>query len=136
MARSSSAPSSFKPPRLTNFCARLLISMRAFFATGMPAFSARRCAERGGGFLDGQNVVRDLECPADGFTEAAEATDILGTCAGAQGTSSDGSTDQRRGFRAVNVLEHLRIDRLAFGFDVRDLAADHSVDGPGGSRDF
>ena len=36
----------------------------------------------------------------------------------------------------MNVLKHLRIDRLAFGFDVRDLAADHSVDRASGRRNF
>jgi hypothetical protein len=36
----------------------------------------------------------------------------------------------------VNVFEHLRIDGLAFGFDVRDLAADHSIDSAGGGRNF
>src|SRR5713226_1184335 len=36
----------------------------------------------------------------------------------------------------MDVLQHLRIDGLAFGFDVGDLAADHPVDGSGGGSNF
>src|SRR2546429_7479785 len=36
----------------------------------------------------------------------------------------------------MDVLEHLRIDGPAFGFDVCDLATDHSVDGAGGRCNF
>src|SRR5947208_3220675 len=36
----------------------------------------------------------------------------------------------------MDVLQHLRIDGFAFGFDVSDLATDHSVDGPGSSGHF
>src|ERR1700719_3006832 len=36
----------------------------------------------------------------------------------------------------MNILQHLRIDGLAFGFHVSDLAANHSIDGAGGGRNF
>src|SRR6266478_7467695 len=36
----------------------------------------------------------------------------------------------------MNVRQHLRIDGLAFGFDIRDLAANHSVNRAGGSSNF
>src|SRR5882724_9190833 len=36
----------------------------------------------------------------------------------------------------MDVLEHLWIDGLAFGFDVRDLATDHSIDGASGRCNF
>ena len=36
----------------------------------------------------------------------------------------------------MNVFEHFRVDALAFGFEVGDLAANHAVDGSGGGGDF
>src|SRR6266851_6915352 len=95
-----------------------------------------RLAERGGGFLDVKNVVRNLESPADSLAESPQARDIFGAGACAYGTGCDRGADQRSGFRAVNVLQHLRIDGLAFGFDVSDLATDHSIDSASGSRHF
>src|SRR5258708_15193258 len=36
----------------------------------------------------------------------------------------------------MDVLEHLRVNWLAFGFDIRDLAANHSINRAGGSSNF
>ena len=36
----------------------------------------------------------------------------------------------------MNVFEHFRVDALAFGFEVGDLAANHAVDGSCGGGDF
>src|SRR4029077_11598441 len=47
-----------------------------------------------------------------------------------------GSADKRGGFGAVNVFEHFGIDALAFGFEVGDLSANHTVDRACGAGDF
>src|SRR6266700_1733067 len=36
----------------------------------------------------------------------------------------------------MNILQHLRIDWFAFGLDIRNLAANHSVNRAGGSSNF
>ena len=93
-------------------------------------------AESGRRFFHVKNVIGDLERPANGLPEAAESPHILGACAGAQGSRSNRRANQRRGFRAVNVFEHLLIDRLALCFDIRHLAAHHAVDGARGAGNF
>src|SRR6266403_2942694 len=81
---------------------------------------ARGFSKRGRRLLDVQDVVGNLKCPADGLSEAAKARDIVVTCAGAQSARRDGCTDERSGFRAMNVFQHLRLDALAFRFNVSD----------------
>ena len=50
-------------------------------------------AESGGGFFDVEDVVGDLEGPADFFAEAAEARDVFGLCAGAECAGGDRGAD-------------------------------------------
>jgi len=82
------------------------------------------------------DVVGHLKGPADRFTEATKPCNVIIRRACAESTRSDCRANQRSCFRTVNVLEHLRTDSFAFGFNVRDLAADHSVDGSSGGCDL
>src|SRR5256885_15431475 len=101
------------------------------------AWSSDVCsADLGGGLLDVKDVVNDLESPADGPAESPQARDIFGAGPCAQGPGRYRSTDERSGFRAVNVLQHLLIDVLTLGFEVSDLATYHSVDSSGRSGHF
>src|SRR5215467_859024 len=93
-------------------------------------------AKRGRGLFDVENIVGDLEGPADGFAKPPEPCDVIGRRTGAKRTSRDRRADQRGGLGTVNVFEHLRVHGLAFGLDVRHLSADHSVYRAGGARNF
>ena len=93
-------------------------------------------AEGRGRFFDVEKIVNDLEGPADEFAETAEARDVFVVRAAGEGSGDDGSANKRGGFRAMNVFELGGVDLLAFGFDVRDLAADHAVHGAGGVANF
>src|SRR5712672_1076824 len=94
---------------------------------------ARSLAEGCGGFFHVEDVVGDLEGPADGFAEAPEAGDIIGWRTGAERTGGYRGANQGGGLRAVNIFEHFWLDFLALGFDVGNLAADHAVDGASGA---
>jgi len=59
---------------------------------------ARGFAECGGGFLDVEDVVGDLERPADGFAETAQARHIVGGGTGGKRAGRDGSANERGGF--------------------------------------
>src|SRR5262249_17868793 len=93
-------------------------------------------AQGGGGLFDVENVISDLKSPADGFAEVAEAGYVRIRCASANGACTDGGANERGGFAAMNVFEGFRAGVFAFGFQIGDLAADHTVDGAGGSCDF
>ena len=93
-------------------------------------------AEGSGGFFDIENVVRYLKGPANGFAEVAKASDVFRGSSSADSTCGDRGANERGGFAAVNVFESFGADAFAFGFQVGDLAADHAIDGSGGSGDF
>ena len=97
---------------------------------------ARGLSERGGGFLDVENVVSDLKCPADVFAKAAKPRNIFFYAPTQSAPAGDGSANQRCCLRAVDVLQHFVRDRFAFGFEVGNLAADHAVDRACGGGDL
>src|SRR6267154_2718683 len=94
---------------------------------------ARSLAESCGGFFDIEDVVGDLEGPADGFAEAPDADDIIGWRTGAERTGGYRGTNQSGGLRAVNIFEHFRLDFLALSLDVGYLSSDHAVNGASGA---
>src|SRR5258707_4523604 len=65
---------------------------------------SRGLAERGGRFFYVQNVVGDLKGPADGFAEAAETRDVIGSGAGTERAGGDRSANKSGGLRAGEVF--------------------------------
>ena len=97
---------------------------------------SRGLAERFGRFLYVQNVIGNLKCPANVFTEAAKAPDVFDICARTERAAGDRCANQRCSLRAMDVLKHLGRHGLAFCLKVGDLAADHSVYGSRGGGNF
>src|SRR5690242_18558707 len=89
-----------------------------------------------GRFFDVENVIRDLKEKSERLAKCAKAGDIIRRRSSAQSAGGNGSANESGGFGAVDKFEHGRLDALAFGFEVGDLAADHAVDGAGGFGDF
>ena len=58
-----------------------------------------------------------------------KASNSLRLRSAVDGAHAGRGADHRAGFRAMNVVELLFLEGLAFGFQVGDLSADHSFDG-------
>src|SRR5262249_42354586 len=88
---------------------------------------ARGFSERGRGLFDIEYVVHNLEGPADVFAKSTQPFDVRFARTARERSGRHGRANQRRGLRAVNMLEHLGLYLAALRLEVRDLPSYHAT---------
>ena len=88
---------------------------------------ARALAQFFGRLRDVENVVDDLKGETERMAEFGEGGQLGRAGVGAHGAEPNAGAEEGSGFVFVNVSQLRACDRLAFGFEIGDLAGDESA---------